>query len=270
MIPTILFRADSDNTEEFDILKYTKFKVITQRSQVIAGDFIIGRYSVLPYYKELMEDIVFNGGELVNSHAQHLWISNFFGYYEVLKDYTFQTWRSNELPYVDYDGAYVVKGVTNSKKHKWNTHMFAENRRKAIEIGIELQSDMLLASQDVIYRKFDPDLKVFEVGVNGMRFTNEWRVFCYKGKILSTGYYWTCAKDADTINDAGLSQRGLDFVSKMAEMVVDYVNFYVIDIAERNDGSWVVVEINDGQMSGLSMNNMKTLYDNLYEAAKNH
>jgi len=263
MNPTILFRKDHDNTEEFDILSKTKFNVITNRSHVKHGDIVIGRYSVLPYYKELEDDILYNKSSLINSYQQHQWIAQFV-YYDILKDYTFKTWRSHEIPYNDYNGPYVVKGVTNSKKHKWNTHMFAENKQRAIEISIELGNDMLLGSQDIIFRKFDPDLKVIEVGVNDMRFLNEWRVFCYKDTILSTGYYWTCANKADDLNTAGISQTGLDLLNNLTSIIKDYANFYVIDIAERNDGSWVMVELNDGQMSGLSMNDPINLYENLY------
>ena len=40
-------------------------------------------------------------------------------------------------------------------------------------------------------------------------------------------------------------------------------NFYVIDVAQKQDGNWTVIELNDGSMSGLSCNDPELLYGNL-------
>ena len=43
----------------------------------------------------------------------------------------------------------------------------------------------------------------------------------------------------------------------------EYANFFVLDLAEKKSGGWVLVEINDGEMSGLSENDPDMLYSNL-------
>jgi hypothetical protein len=45
--------------------------------------------------------------------------------------------------------------------------------------------------------------------------------------------------------------------------ICDPPDYYVIDVAKTESGEWIVVELNDGQMSGLSENNPDTLYGNL-------
>jgi glutathione synthase/RimK-type ligase-like ATP-grasp enzyme len=52
----------------------------------------------------------------------------------------------------------------------------------------------------------------------------------------------------------------------LEKTVENAVSFYAIDVAETESGDWVVIEINDGQMSGLSCNSPKDLYFNLFRA----
>ena len=42
-----------------------------------------------------------------------------------------------------------------------------------------------------------------------------------------------------------------------------------IDVAQTESGEWIVVELNDGQMSGLSENNPEVLYKNLTTVLRN-
>jgi hypothetical protein len=54
-----------------------------------------------------------------------------------------------------------------------------------------------------------------------------------------------------------------EFIQKVIDRVKDKVNFFVMDIAKTQSGDWIVVELNDGQMSGLSENDPNVLYKNL-------
>ena len=49
----------------------------------------------------------------------------------------------------------------------------------------------------------------------------------------------------------------------MIDRVGDRASFYVVDIAKTQSGEWIVIELNDGQMSGLSCNDPKLLYSRL-------
>ena len=48
-------------------------------------------------------------------------------------------------------------------------------------------------------------------------------------------------------------------------LIQRYANFFVLDIAKTESGDWILVEINDGQMSGLSMCNPHQLYSKLQQ-----
>ena len=126
--PTILFREDRDNRREAEIAK-EYFPIEKQRANCY-DSLIVGRYSVLPYYKELWTDLVINSCVLVNSPEQHNWIAN-FDYYLDLSQFTPDSWDDHTFKDADWDGPFVVKGTTNSKKFEWNTMMYAEDKRQA-------------------------------------------------------------------------------------------------------------------------------------------
>ena len=49
----------------------------------------------------------------------------------------------------------------------------------------------------------------------------------------------------------------------MITLVGDKVDFYAVDVALTSDGEWIVIELNDGCLSGLSANNPDVLYQKL-------
>lgn len=252
----VLFRSCFDYADELDIAhKYCNVK--TQRSEC-SNDTVIGRYSVLPYYAELETDLLNNNARLINSYSEHRWIAD-FEYYCLLKDKTFETWTDDSFYSCQYGGPFVVKGRTNSRKHQWKTHMFAETKEIAQRIAGELYNDPLLGEQGILYRKYIP-LETFEIGINDTPFTNEWRFFFLRNQLLTYGYYWSQADKADQYQ---IPDGGLKFAQEIANDVQHHVQFFVLDIAKTQSGDWILVEINDGQMSGLSMCDPSELYRNL-------
>ncbi len=96
-----------------------------------------------------------------------------------------------------------------------------------------------------------------------MPMTNEYRCFFYKNKLVDYGYYWSCLDDLSKINIEDFEKTGLPFAKKIAKMIQKHTTFFVLDIAKDVDGKWWVVEINDGQMSGLSTIPPERFYSNL-------
>jgi hypothetical protein len=250
-VPTILFRtSDFDSEQEKDAAtKY--FPVETNRTK-LKDSLVVGRYSVLPYYRELEEDLKVNRSVLINTWEQFNYVAN-FDYYEDIEGYTFKTWFDHvgNIP-LDEAGPFVVKGRTNSRKQDWKTLMYAADRKEAIRIQSELFKDPFIGQQGLIFRKFDDTLKVLGTSeITGQPYTHEWRVFFYRGKPLGGAYYWSVTAPDEITKNTSLPTAAILFVDKIGKIIGQKTNFYAIDIAERNDGSWVVVEVNDGQMAGL-------------------
>src|SRR5690606_24663469 len=145
--PVVLFRSDNSQEQNDELAVASKyFPVVRYRSEVAAGALVVPRYSALPYFHELVFDLDRIGARPINSLREHSWVAS-FDYYQELREFTARTWLEHELPYADYDGAFVVKGRTNSRKHRWNKLMFAEDRREAVRIASELANDPLIGPQ---------------------------------------------------------------------------------------------------------------------------
>lgn len=250
----MLFRQDNSNEEEFKVAQ-RYFDVHTNRSAIPKNSLVIGRYSVLPFYKELEEDLRYNGSTLINSFAQHEWIAS-FSYYSAVKEFTPRTWTMSEFYTAEYKGPFVVKGATNSKKFQWKDLMFAADKQTAIQIAAELSTDSMIQYQDIIFREYIP-LETIEYGIADLPFSIEYRFFFYKKIQVASAFYWSIAEEADKHTFPPLGARL--FAQKIAGIVSDHVNFYVLDVALKAGGDplkeedWILIEINDGCMSGLSM-----------------
>lgn len=262
MIPWILFRKDRDTEEEFHIAREVwEDRVFQYRSQVPPYSVAIGRYSVLPFYKELEDELASKDSRLINSWSAHRFIAE-MQWYRFLEDMTPKTWFDSGWANVpDTEHGWVVKGRTNSRKFQWKTHMYAPTREALKEIVHRLYDDPLISDQGLAIREYVP-LRTFEVGINGMPVTNEWRCFFYHGELLSAGYYWSQAEDAEKHTEIPAEAKAL---ACKAAAEIQGIPFFVIDVAETEEGPWTVIEVNDGQMSGLSMNDPKTLYQKLWD-----
>lgn len=265
MKPVILFRKDFNFDKELEIASQY-FDVYTSRTAIPQNSLVIGRYSCLPYYHEVVEDLKNLNSTLINGLYEHQYIANFDYYYDVQKD-TFPTWFNlSDIPSSKRNQPIVIKGKTNSKKFQWNTHMYAENFQKAVHLSAELMNDPFIGPQGLIFREYIP-LETFEIGINDIPMTNEWRLFFYKEKLITYAYYWGILEDITIIDkiEPDFVKNGIDFAKKIAKEVSEFTNFFVLDIAKTKDSKWILVEINDAQQSGLNgMIDPQKLYSNLY------
>lgn len=265
MKPVILFRENKELLEESEAAK-KYFDYTNSRVCIAQNSLVIGRYSCLPFYDELERDIKHLNSQLINSLHEHKYIADFVYYYDI-EDVTFPTYFNFvDIPYSKRDNAFVVKGKTNSRKHEWKDKMFATNFRKAVEIGAELMTDPVIGQQGLVIREYIP-LETFEIGINDMPITNEWRIFFYKDEVVDFGYYWGTTLDNQNLMTEAYDdfiKDGIDFAQMAAKQIAEFTNFFVIDIAKTTKGNWLVVEVNDGQQSGLNMSiNPDGLYKKL-------
>jgi len=259
----ILFRDGGDYPDELEIAA-NYFEIITNRTLLRPDDFVIGRYSVLPYYKELEEDIKILGGKIINSYRQHRYVADMGNWLRDLQALTPKTW--NHLDQIPLDGPFVLKGETNSKKFSWETHMFANNKAEAVDVYCRLKEDGLIEKQTIYIREYIPLVKLMD-GITELPVTKEFRFFIYNGQVLSGGFYWSnYVDDLDVVPD--VNEVPKEFLQKVIDLVGRNINFWVLDVAQTQTGDWIVIELNDAQMSGLSCNNPEELYGNLYQALK--
>ncbi len=265
----VLFRETLAEESEFEVCS-RHFSTVRSRMDVPDLSLVIARYSCLPYYEELEQDLASRRSWLINSHKQHRFIANVLawsgspaeegGLLGSLTPYTWTEW--GDLP----EGAYVVKGRTNSRKHQWNTRMFAPTKADIPRIAQRLWDDSLINEQGLVVRQYVP-LRHLGEGINGLPITNEWRTFWLvnpEGRPvhLASGFYW--ASHPEALASAYLPASVLqDVAQEAAQRLVGHATFFVLDLAETATGDWIVIEVNDGQMSGPSMVDLDELYANL-------
>lgn len=264
MKPVILFRADRWLEDELAVAA-KHFPTYRYRAEIPRGSLVVCRFSALPFFNELCADLELLGSRPVNSLREHLYVAS-FDYYEDLQDVTFPSWRRvSDIPEHARAGAFVVKGTTNSRKFEWHQKMFAPNFQAASRLAAELATDGLISQQGIIVRQYVP-LETFEVGVTGTPFTNEWRIFYYRGRRLAHGYYWGNLDDWSKVDAAQpeFESAGLAFADAVAARIRDKIGFVVIDVAKTTQGHWQLVELNDGCQSGLNgVIDAEVLYSNL-------
>lgn len=224
------------------------FEVYTQRCNLSQGSLVIPRYSALPYYKELENDLDCLRCTLINTYAQHRYVADIANYYPDIKDITPKTWIDNwaDIP----EGSYVVKGRTNSRKNRWNTMMFAKDRKAVGQVVGRLLEDTYIAEQRLAVREYVP-LETFDIGINGCPIANEWRFFILDGIVLIGGFYWASEPDYCPSETPPIEASIL--AAKVAQRLKDKIRFFVVDVAKTAKGDWIVVELNDGSMSGIAM-----------------
>lgn len=268
MNPVILYRPKLlEEDEEQHILE--NFGGTTQRATVEPGSLVIGRYSVLPEYKELETDLkLLAGVRLINTYEQHRYDADLRNWVPDLRGLTPRTWeRLVDLP--DVGTAFVLKGETNSRKDQWSTHMYAANKTLAIRVASRLMDDSLIGSQQIWIREYVP-LWTYLHGLGGIPVTEEYRFFVAYGEVLCGAFYWQNyeeeVREAGHRPDAAAVPEA--FLDEVVKRVGDKINFYVVDVARTAAGGWMVVELNDGQMSGLSCVDPGVLYSRLREVVQ--
>lgn len=259
--PTILYRSYGMMEDAELVAAKKHFVTFKNRAQVGGGELVIGRYSVLPYYKELEEDLAYKGAKLINSHQQHRYVADLWNYVHDLDGLTFRTWNTRQMTEIPDGIPLVLKGETNSRKDLWNTHMFANNKQEAVQVLLNLSRDNLIGQQEIYAREYVPLVRVTD-NMQGPPVALEFRFFVAFGEVVSGGFYWS-SHVGDLSSVPSPSQVPQEFLQKVIDQVKDKVNFFVMDVAKTQSGDWIVVELNDGQMSGLSENDPNVLYKNL-------
>jgi hypothetical protein len=259
MNTSVLFRKTIAELGEFE--SCCKYNTTHEyRTDIPENSNVIGRYSVLPYYEELEKELNKRNSKLINNYQQHRYIADLTHYYRDLKQFTPKSWDNwADLP---SDTSFIIKGKTNSRKFNWKDLMFCQDAKDVAVKANRLLDDTFILEQGIVVREYVP-LRRFDTGVNGLPITNEWRFFCYKEEVVDYGYYWFEEYEPEKVDEGAI-----ELVNKIMPIVSKKSNFYVIDVAETEKGDWIMIELNDGQMSGLSLIPIDRFYKNLSEKLK--
>ena len=252
----IYYRKSLMDKTELAAAKSAGFECVDLLSDIKPGDFVIPRYSLYPFVFDQQRELKSIGAKVINSYNQHVYIADLQNYVADLKELTPQTWDNlSDLP----EGkSFILKGQTNSKKDYWNTHMYAVDKQAAIKVESNLMADGLIGGQKIYIREYIP-LHTYMYGIGGIPITKEFRFFVANKQVITGAFYW--GNYADEIEIPSIEEVPKEFLQEVISRIGDNCNFYAVDVAQTKEGNWIVVELNDGSQSGLSMNDPEKLYN---------
>lgn len=159
------------------------------------------------------------------------------------------------------DDAIIVKDYVKSQKHNWKDACYipqASNRnlvRKIVSKFLELQGKEL--NVGLVFRKFEELEFLTNHSKSNMPLTKEFRLFFLNGHLIQVLNYWD-------EGDYGTTQPDLERFIQIGAQVKS--NFFTMDIAQKKNGEWMIMELGDGQVSGLPDNaNKNEFYKMIFQ-----
>lgn len=149
----------------------------------------------------------------------------------------------------------IVKDYVKSRKHEWYESCFIEdcsNTDKAMEVihsFINRQANKFAGG--LVLREY---VDIIQTGVHfqsHMPISEEIRIYCYKHEPICFISYWS----------GGMVQMDRNFIEMIDKCAILDSPFYTIDLAKKTDGSWVLIEVGDGQVSHLRGYDVSKFYD---------
>lgn len=243
------------------------------RGEEITGLTIYRGWMMKPeLYRLFYEKLLEKGIVLINTPEEYERYHLLPGWYHDFKDVTAESvWEEqgtvqSALALTDgLAGAYIVKDYVKSRKHEWYDACFIrdisdrENAERVITNFIERQGDNLVGG--VVLRKYESLKSIGVHEKSGMPLAEEYRVFVFAGRILIIDGYW---KADQKVN---LTDEETGWIENVAKRVKS--NFVTIDLARRDDGRLMIMELGDGQVSGLQQIQPHNFYQFFSRAFEN-
>lgn len=262
--PYVLYRATSlENTPELTAITDAGISLSDDVSKIPADSIVFPRFRSIPFGKELADSVAEQGSSLVNSWDEYRYISDLPAWVHALDDLTPAAYGIGVLDSLP-EGEYFVKGETNSAKHDWLGSAYAPDLDSLHTVISNLKQHSVVGSQNLVIRPF-VHYRQLAVMESQQPIFNEWRVFILNGKVMAKGFYWSkqqhlfAAETIQPLNQAAFDETLQTAISRVGRAVP----FLVLDLAEKPDGSWQVIELNDGNMSGLCGVNPVELWANI-------
>jgi len=212
------------------------------------------KYSILD--KGLSERNVF----LINNSVAYRHCHYLPEWYDLAKPYTPKSiWLTIEAGYSIEkimnalkpfgDNPLILKDFVKSRKHEWAEACYIPLASSRVEVERVVNRFIALQGHDLagglVFREFIEFEKLSQHSKSGMPLTKEFRLFFLDNKPIFWTEYW------DESNYGGLTPP-LDQSLNLAKNIKS--RFFSMDIAKRINGNWIIVEIGDGQVSGLPHN----------------
>ncbi|MFN0203117.1 MAG: ATP-grasp domain-containing protein [Bacteroidia bacterium] len=209
-------------------------------------------------YQGLFEALEMKNYALIHDVEAYLTCHYFPKYYPLIEKYTpfsvvfplNEGWQWEELYEnlrVFGEKAMIVKDYVKSEKHHWETACFMENAADKKKVKSTVENFLALRgtelNEGLVFRTFEQFQPIGTHEKSGMPLTHEYRLFFYEKKLIAASPYW---EGSDV---TGLELPDTQIFEAVAQQLP--ARFFSLDIAQKTDKTWCIVEIGEGQMAGL-------------------
>ena len=240
------FFFDHDLLVGEDVIKF--FGIKDDSSMIILRGWMLKPAQ----YKKLFDTLELKNNHMYTNPDSYVQCHYLKNSYKRIEKHTAKTLFSDKFDketlgkmFDQFENGIILKDYVKPEKHIPGLFFIPkETTHEQLEVVVNrfITARDKLFNEGVAFREF-VELQKYDGEVN------EWRVFVFKGNIVAT-------EQNSNIN------THLNKISPPEEWFVKFVShelskvsaFYTIDFAERADGSWMVVEAGDGQVSGLAPN----------------
>lgn len=209
------------------------------------------RIGAIGDYEAVTADLASLGVTPINSLEQHLRSSSLPVWYPILDGLTPRSVVFNGQPDIDVverelGWPVFMKGERQTSRHSRRLSII-QGPEQMCEVLKEARIDPILQWQRLICRQFESLRIVEDTNSAVVPTAFEFRVFFWRGAVVGWGRYWASASYTATPHERAAAEA----VATEAAARLD-VPFLVVDMAQRTDGRWIVIEVNDGQESGYA------------------
>lgn len=143
----------------------------------------------------------------------------------------------------------IVKDFVKSEKHHWKEACYIPDASDADQVMavvnqfLKLRGDAL--NEGLVFRQFEALEYLTDHSKSGMPLTKEFRLFFAHKRLVQLFNYWD-------EGEYGTTKPELDTFTALAATIGS--SLFTMDIAQKQNGDWIVMELGDGQVAGLPDN----------------
>ncbi|OQP59493.1 hypothetical protein A3860_37275 [Niastella vici] len=246
---------------DFDFRQYFETKPVITNTTLP----VVLRIGAISAYENLANALMELDLRLVNSVRQHSMASLLPNWYPKIKEFTarsvwYDTLPTAEAILAEFTFPVFIKGERQTNRH--NQAMSIANNLAELENILNYwKQDNVLGWQRLICRDFIKLEKIAERVGDKIQPSKEFRIFLWKNRAVGVGHYWTEFEKVElTVNERSHIIKLAEEISKMVD-----VPFLVVDMAKKEDGDWIVIELNDAQESGYAGVNKLQLWQRIVD-----
>ena len=159
---------------------------------------------------------------------------------------------------------WFIRGAMLSNKTKGVDACVARTLEDARRIVVELLGNAHLSRGRVLVREL-LTLRTAPIHGYGLPAGREYRVFLYRGEVMGHGFYWPYLLDFHAL--APEEEHAVLELARTAaaRLPAPWVS---VDIAQQQDGRWILLETGDPQFSGLGLMSSEAMLRRLLAAVE--